>query len=327
MTNCRLAFLVSSFALSLNGCPLGTPNDHYRPHGHQDTTIDVSTSEEALLFNAKGAGGRDLYLLRLSDLSVTRIAETPDYEVSPAFSPDGKSVVYAAGVPGDRADHIFTVQSDGTGKTQLTTAEANDTQPCYSPDGKTIAFARDKTYGWGGLAANWSNGGVICVVNADGTNERQLTSDEDYSYSPCFSADGESVVYSTQSGLFSVPIAGNVSPTRLGPTGTHMAVASNGEDIVFADGVYSPDHELFVAKVDGSRRKQITQSRHGCFHPVFNRDGDRVYFLMEQWPNGQTGPPQSSVWSVTADGAELRLIVDLSLFDDVDDAGGRNASY
>jgi Tol biopolymer transport system component len=84
--------------------------------------------------------------LNLSDLKVTRIAETADYETAPSFSPDGLRIVYAAGVPGDRADHIFTIQHDGRAKAKLTDIDANDTSPRFSPDGKTIVFARDKTY-------------------------------------------------------------------------------------------------------------------------------------------------------------------------------------
>jgi len=100
-------------------------------------------------------------------------------------------------VPGDRGDHIFTIGNDGSAKTQLTYIDANDTSPRFSPDGKTIVFARDKTYTWGGLAANWEPGGVICLINADGTNLRQLTSDEDFAFEPYFSADGTRIEYST----------------------------------------------------------------------------------------------------------------------------------
>jgi Tol biopolymer transport system component len=110
--------------LALCGCPLGTPQDHYRPHGHQDTTIAISPTDDTIVFNAAGTGGRDLYLLTLTDLKVHRVADTPEYEVAPSFSPDGQRIVYAAGVPGDRADHLFTIGIDGTSKTQLTDIDA-----------------------------------------------------------------------------------------------------------------------------------------------------------------------------------------------------------
>jgi superfamily II DNA/RNA helicase len=64
----------------------------------------VSPLDDAILFNAAGTGGRDLYRLNLSDLNVTRIAETTDYETAPSYSPDGLRIVYAAGV-----DHAVRV--------------------------------------------------------------------------------------------------------------------------------------------------------------------------------------------------------------------------
>src|SRR5688572_30076832 len=51
---------------SLAGCPLSTPKDHYRPPGHLDITIAASPSEEVILFNGPGEGGRDLYVLDLA---------------------------------------------------------------------------------------------------------------------------------------------------------------------------------------------------------------------------------------------------------------------
>ena len=102
-------------------------------------------------------------------------------------------------MPGDRANHIFTLHVDATGMQELITADANDTEPSRSPDGRMITFARDKTHVWGGLAANWDNGSVICVVNSDGTNERQLMSDNVFAYSPQFSSDGERVLGSYSS--------------------------------------------------------------------------------------------------------------------------------
>lgn len=305
----------ASFYLCWFWVMFGSPWEHGREIGHGDMTIDVAPSDDVIVFNATGTGERDLYLLHLSDMSVTRIAETPDYEISPRFSPDGKTIVYAAGIRGDRADHIFTIRLDGTGQQQLTSASADDTDPCYSPDGSTIAFARDTSYTYG-LGPKWDGGGVICVVNADATGERQLTSDDEFAYSPCFSPDGKQVIYLTEAGLFSVPVSGNAEPSRLGPSHYQFAISSNGQEVVFSEGEYSPDHELFVSQVDGSGKAQITHSDNGCFHPVFGSREDRVFFLIEEWPEGATGYPKSSLWSVNTDGTEQEQITDLSLFDD-----------
>lgn len=306
----------SGVLLCFCGCPLGTPRDHYRPHGHADTTIAISPSDDAILFNAAGTGGRDLYILRLANLKVLRVASTPDYEVAASFSPNGQRIVYAAGVPGDRADHIFTVGTDGASKTQLTDIDANDTSPRFSPDGTMIVFARDKTYAWGGLAANWENGGVICVIGTDGTGERQLTPDDGFAFKPCFAPDGQSVIYFTSDGCFSVPIDGSGNPIKVGPVAVAANFSADGKKMVYSHGKYSPDHELFTANLDGTSKFQLTNSTNGCFHGIFSNRGGKVYFLMEEWPQGATGVPKSSIWEVHVNGTGQTQITDLSLFDD-----------
>lgn len=309
-----LRSLVYLASICLCGCPLGTPRDHYRPHGHQDTTIAIPQTDDAILFNAIGTGGRDLYLLDLTDLKVTRVAQTPEYETAPSFSPDGLRIVYAAGVPGDRADHIFTVRHDGSAKTQLTDMDANDTSPRFSPDGETIVFARDKTYNWGGLAANWELGGVICLIDADGANLRQLTSDKDFAYDPYFSVDGTHVVYSTLNGRMSVPADGSAAPQPLlGPTG---AVPSyDGKSIAYSQGKYSPDLKIFIANVDGTSVRVATPDLGGCYRPVFTHSDGRLYFQREEWPDGATGVPKFTLWVVEIDSGKVRMLADSRLFD------------
>lgn len=298
----------------LCGCPFGTPRDHYRPHGHQDTTIALSPTDDAILFNAGGSGGRDLYRLDLTDLKVTRIAETPDYETAPSYSSDGQRIAYAAGVPGDRADHIFTIRHDGSAKTQLTDNDANDTSPRFSPDGETIVFARDKSYNWGGLAANWALGGVICLIDADGANLRQLTSDDDFAIEPYFSADGTRIVYSTVNGRMSIPVDGSAAPQPLpGPIG---AVPSyDGKTIAYSKGTYSPDLKIFMSNADATSERALTSNMGGCYRPVFTHAGDRLYFLREEWPDGYTGVPKFSLWESATDGTTVRMLADRGLFD------------
>ena len=290
--------------LCLCGCPTGTPRGHDRPHGHQDPTIAISPTNDAILFNATGTGGRDLFLLDLRDHTVSRITDSQNDEVALSFSPDGKTVVYAAGVPGDRADHLFTIARSGGVPEQLTNIDANDDSPRVSPNGSMIVFVRDKTYAWGGLASNWENGGVICVVHSDGTGERQLTPEDDFAFEPFFSSgsyeelvgrvedagsfrisdvserisvieakkstalvfplnshknlssDSQSVIYFTLNGCFSIPIDGSGGPTKLGPTANTPDLSADGMRIVFSDGKYSPDHELFITNLDGTSRSR-----------------------------------------------------------------------
>src|SRR5437016_557659 len=82
--------LTSVLGLCASGCGL------FGPPKQRNLSFDVSPAGDQIVFVAAGEGERDLYLLQLSTLRVTRIAKTPEYEEDPAFSPNGRSVIYAA---------------------------------------------------------------------------------------------------------------------------------------------------------------------------------------------------------------------------------------
>jgi len=57
------------------------------------------------------------------------------------------------------------MNADGTGVTQLTTSLAFEGTPTFSPDGEQIVFGRQV-----------SGAQQLFIMNADGTDQRQLTS-------------------------------------------------------------------------------------------------------------------------------------------------------
>ncbi|WP_158261179.1 MULTISPECIES: TolB family protein [Pirellulaceae] len=275
----------------------------------------MSPADDEIVFNAMGKGGRDLYLFNLTTKKARRIASTPDYETAPSFSPDGQSIVYSSGVSGDRADHIFTIRRDGTAITQLTYEDANDTSPRFSPDGSTITFARDKTYQWGGLAANWEQGGVICLIDATGNNLRQLTSDDIFAFEPFFSNDGLHIVFSTPNGRMTIPVDGSSAPQAIpGPSG---AVPSpDGKFIAYSKGKFEPDLRICITDPNEAAERELTPNIGGCYHPVFTHAGDRILFQRSEWPNGLTGGNvKFSVWQIDLDTGVTQILADRSLID------------
>jgi Tol biopolymer transport system component len=308
-----VALVVGTAALGLRSCA----KQHSRPPGHGDISFDISPQGDRLVFNAVGQGGRDLFLLNLKTLRVTPVAETPDYEVDPAFSPDGKSIVFAAGKPGERADHLFVRSLDGKTVRQLTDDDANDSAPKFSPDGSQVVFMRDKTYLWGGKAANWGGDEVACIVNADGTSFRQITADGLTAGYPSFSLDGRSVQFWGDGAVYEVAIGKPRRPRRLRKqVPVYAAYSPDGKQMAYSKGVYSPDHEIFVSDLDGSRARQVTDSDEGSFEPLFTPDGKKLLFLRESWSQGLSGEPKMSLWQVGVDGEPERRLADSGLFDD-----------
>lgn len=80
---------------------------------------------------------------------------------------------------------VYVIPSSGGKERRLTTAEGLDDGPEYAPDGKTIWFNSVRS----GLMQIWK-------MNSDGSDQKQMTFDEDYnSWFPHVSPDGKWVVY------------------------------------------------------------------------------------------------------------------------------------
>ena len=96
-------------------------------------------------------------------LKVNPVAKTPEYEGGASFSPDGKSVVYAAGKPGDRADHVFVRTIDG----KLSEATHSRRRQLFFTRVLSRRFTdRIRTrqeIQSGGLASNWNGEQVSCL--------------------------------------------------------------------------------------------------------------------------------------------------------------------
>jgi len=83
---------------------------------------------------------------------------------TPAFSPDGALLAFAAG-PTASDRHLVIANADGTNRRALTTGGAGTSDPSWSPDGGWLAFASDG-----------SGSQQLYVVRTDGTGLHALTS-------------------------------------------------------------------------------------------------------------------------------------------------------
>lgn len=174
-------------------------------------------------------------------------AATVDDE--PDWSPDGSRLLFTryGAVGSDVESHrLFVVSSDGTGLTPLSldvSAHGNfivgfDGQGAFSPDGRRIAFsyAHGKV-GPGAAGSDQIKFSDIWIMNADGSNRRQVTHSAAYAGDAggvAWSPDGKRLVYARSNLLASSPAGGRalfivnvdgrqgrrLTPFRLGANGT-----------------------------------------------------------------------------------------------------------
>jgi len=102
---------------------------------------------------------------------------------APAWAPDGRHL--AVVLTRDGSSQIYLVRPDGTDLRRISFSGAIDTEPNFSPDGQFLLFTSDR----GGTPQ-------IYRMSADGSGPAdRLTFDEGNSFSPCYSPDGKSFVF------------------------------------------------------------------------------------------------------------------------------------
>ncbi len=128
------------------------------------------------VINADGSGLRRL------------AADSAFLDGQPGWSPDGTQIVFTAG----GGDAIDAMNADGSGRRRLLTKLAGDDyrNPKWSPNGARIAFTSTR-----GKASNNAADYELWVMNADGSNPRQLTTNTAEEHHPDWSPDGSQILF------------------------------------------------------------------------------------------------------------------------------------
>jgi Tol biopolymer transport system component len=122
---------------------------------------------------------RSLQILNLDDGTSTKLTSGNDN--FPVWSPLGDRIGFTRDTGGTNSYEIFTIRPDGTDLQQLTYAPGNDAHCAWSPDAKYIVFGsarlgfRDETPLYDGSPQPYAE---LFVMNADGSNQRPITSDK-----------------------------------------------------------------------------------------------------------------------------------------------------
>ena len=100
--------------------------------------------------------------MRVDGSDAVRLTTSPGSDVSPNWSPDGRSIAFASNRDGNY--EIYVMNADGSDQRRLTRNLDIDLDPAWSPDGRSMAFTtnRDGNY-------------EIYVMNADGSSQTRLT--------------------------------------------------------------------------------------------------------------------------------------------------------
>jgi len=232
-----------------------------------------------------------------------------------ATFPGKNGRVAFVGNPGPNGGDIFTMNPDGSDVKQLTTIAANGGAACcgfWSPDGRQLLFAAQPagapTY-------------QLWMMNADGSNQRQLLSDPNgYDMEPSFSPDGSQIVFTRFNAVFQ----GAIYRIQADGTGlTALADFSPNPDVSDFDPVYSPDgkaiafdsrlrsgliYAVFLMDPDGSHIRPASPAWLEAQMPDWSPDGENMIFSTRTSYPPNTVTEQIWTMGTDADDAALEQI-------------------
>jgi len=87
------------------------------------------------------AGDRERIMIMNADGTGLRPLTSPgqgEYDYSPVFSPDGRTIAFVSEVPGAMDIHLMS--SDGTNRRPFVSSASHEDRPAWSPDGTRIAY-------------------------------------------------------------------------------------------------------------------------------------------------------------------------------------------
>jgi WD40 repeat protein len=205
---------------------------------------DWSPDGQQVVIEAPGLRGKgDVFVGDWAGQNWINLTNTPNYEGSPAWSPDGLYIAYTAN-SGD-PDHIvwaFSTRPDGTGVSQLLSILdfSGVRHPSWSPDGKQLAFVHSDENGYS----------QIFTANLDGSDLKQLTTGpEDHGLSG-FSPDGQWILYTLETEKGSA--ISNIFLVR--PDGSGEIAVTQETRGYRSRPVWSPEGDwiAFAAKIEGN---------------------------------------------------------------------------
>jgi hypothetical protein len=129
-----------------------------------------SPSGDQLAYSGRHGGNLDVYLARDDGGGVRRLSSSPDDDVGPAWSPNGKTIAYA------RGSTIRLVEVNGSRDRRL----GDGRNPDWSVNGKRLAFEHE---------------GDIWLASTDGSGRRNVTRTPDlYETSPTWAPDARAIL-------------------------------------------------------------------------------------------------------------------------------------
>ena len=208
----------------------------------------------------------DIYVAHADGSHARRLTNFGVYSAEGVLSPDGKQIVFTSLKDGDL--DIYVMNVDGTNVRQLTHQLGYDGGPWWSPDGKQIVYRANHPQTPEAIATYKDllaqrlvrpNKMDIWIMNADGSNQHQITNLGAASFGPSWTPDGRKIIFSSN----------HHTDPKLG------------------------NFDLFLINPDGSGIEQITTASTFDGFPMFSPDGKKIVWASNRH---DTNPHETNIF-------------------------------
>lgn len=195
----------------------------------------------------------DIYTVNRNGTGLKRLTNFDVYTAEGVLSPDGSKIVFTSLKDGDL--DIYTMNVDGTDVRRLTTTPGYDGGPWWSPDGTKIVYRAHHPADSTQLAEYRAllkrnmirpSRVELYVMNADGSDQRQVTALGGANFGPSWSPDGKQIIFASN----------------------HVAPRSGNFDLYLVD--------VNANRAGRDQVEQVTFSAVFDGFPMFSPDGTKI---------------------------------------------------
>ncbi len=276
-----------------------------------DTTEPkLTTYHNKILYTSLSNTKPQLYMMNTDGSGVQQITNDQYWHSEGRWSPNADKIVCNTYENSSTAGNEMVIMNpDGSNKVFL----GYGNQMAWSPDGKQIAFVYFPSAEWGSMYQ------FIYVINADGTNLKQITSDSlEVINSPCWSKDGSKIYfasnrYDVSKNYPEIYYMNNngANVTRVTFTQKGFSVSPSispaGDKIAFLSTMNNASAaSIYISDLNGNNKILIaTPPNNEVYNfPRWSPDGQSILFA------ALTGSAKIFIYKVNIDGTNLIKLAD-----------------
>jgi Tol biopolymer transport system component/DNA-binding winged helix-turn-helix (wHTH) protein len=276
-------------------------------------SFSPSGNEVTFSWDGESPGSEGIYISEIGSGRRLKVAGGPFVQTSPAWSPNGRQIVFLRESSGGSKD-VMVVNADGTDQHILGSTRVRS-QLAWAQDSNLLVVTdRDPS----------NRTSVLYVLSSKDFNRRQLTFPLSLSgdSTPAFSPDGRLLAFARYTSpewndIFVLEVTAEVKPIGAPQRVTNfhrhiegIAWTSDSHELVFSAGGAPAGHQfLYRVPVSGSAEpRDLAAVRLDGTHPAVSAGGKRLVYV-------RPSMDQTTVWQLrlTADGRSVsppsRLIV------------------